>query len=188
MKIRNPRTGKMDCAIEPLDAAAIEALAASLRTRQVTWAALDIAERCQRLRKLADAIERYAPAITDALTIDTGRKAISQIEVTGTIRLIRRWADNAAQIVAQHNMVNRATSIPGISTSTRLVPYPLVGVISPWNFPLTLALIDAIPALAAGCAVINLILSEWIFFSQSRNISIRKRDANLSAVGVSRQL
>ena len=31
--------------------------------------------------------------------------------------------------------------VPGISTSTRLIPYPLVGVISPWNFPLTLALI-----------------------------------------------
>jgi acyl-CoA reductase-like NAD-dependent aldehyde dehydrogenase len=34
------------------------------------------------------------------------------------------------------------------------VPYALVGVISPWNFPLTLAMIDAIPALLAGCAVI----------------------------------
>ena len=37
---------------------------------------------------------------------------------------------------------------------SRLHPYALVGCISPWNFPLTLALIDAIPALAAGCAVI----------------------------------
>jgi acyl-CoA reductase-like NAD-dependent aldehyde dehydrogenase len=44
--------------------------------------------------------------------------------------------------------------VPGIGTATRLVPYPLVGCISPWNFPLTLALIDAVPALAAGCAVL----------------------------------
>jgi len=34
------------------------------------------------------------------------------------------------------------------------VPYALVGAVSPWNFPLTLALIDAIPALLAGCAVL----------------------------------
>jgi aldehyde dehydrogenase (NAD+) len=33
-------------------------------------------------------------------------------------------------------------------------PYPLVGAISPWNFPLLLGLIDAVPALAAGCAVL----------------------------------
>ena len=34
------------------------------------------------------------------------------------------------------------------------MPYSLVGVISPWNFPLTLSMIDTIPALLAGCTVI----------------------------------
>jgi acyl-CoA reductase-like NAD-dependent aldehyde dehydrogenase len=43
---------------------------------------------------------------------------------------------------------------PGILISNRHVPYPLLGVIAPWNFPLLLALIDAIPALLAGCAVL----------------------------------
>lgn len=151
MKIRNPRTGKDDYKIKPLDAAPIETIAAKLRARQVEWATHD---RKAALHALADAIEHHADAITAALIIDTGRAAISRIEVNGTIRLILRWADNAADIVAQHSVQDRATMIPGISTSTRLVPYPLVGVISPWNFPLTLALIDAIPALAAGCAVI----------------------------------
>ena len=33
-------------------------------------------------------------------------------------------------------------------------PYPVVGVISPWNFPLILAYDDAIPALMAGAAVV----------------------------------
>jgi succinate-semialdehyde dehydrogenase / glutarate-semialdehyde dehydrogenase len=151
VKVRNPRTGREDYKIKPLGAAPIEALADKLRSRQVAWAATD---RKAALYTLADAVERHADAITAALILDTGRAAISRIEVTGTMRLIRRWADNAAQIVAQHKVTDRATMIPGISTSTRLIPYPLVGVISPWNFPLTLALIDAIPALAAGCAVI----------------------------------
>ena len=151
MKVRNPRTGKEDYKIVPLDAAAIEKLAATLRAKQTAWALVD---RTSALHTLADAIERHADAISAALILDTGRAAISRIEVTGTVRLIRRWADNAAQIAAQHYVRDHATSIPGISTSTRLIPYPLVGVISPWNFPLTLALIDAIPALAAGCAVI----------------------------------
>ncbi len=151
MKVRNPRTGDEDYDIAPLNADAIAALATDLRKRQADWLKAD---RPGALHKLADAVERHAEAITNALTIDTGRAGISRIEVTGTIRLIRRWAGSAADIVAKHEVVNRATSIPGISTSTRLVPYRLVGVISPWNFPLTLALIDAIPALTAGCAVI----------------------------------
>jgi succinate-semialdehyde dehydrogenase / glutarate-semialdehyde dehydrogenase len=151
MKVRNPRTGEEDYDIAPLDADAIGGLATDLRKRQADWLNAD---RSAALHKLADAIERHADAIAAALTTDTGRAAISRIEVTGTVRMIRRWADNAADIVAQHNIVNRATSIPGISTATRLVPYQLVGAISPWNFPLTLAMIDAIPALAAGCSVI----------------------------------
>ena len=151
MKICNPRTGEEDYDITALDAASIETLAEELRTKQIAWATTD---RKAALHTLADAIERHANAITAALILDSGRAAISRIEVTGTVRLIRRWADNAAGIIARHSLSDRTTTIPGISTSTRLVPYPLVGVISPWNFPLTLALIDAIPALAAGCAVI----------------------------------
>jgi succinate-semialdehyde dehydrogenase / glutarate-semialdehyde dehydrogenase len=154
MKVRNPRTGIADYEITPLDRASIADLAVSLRARQSRWAALTVGERSERLHELADAIERHMPAIAEALTADTGRKAISQIEVDGAVRLIRRWSDRAPTIIAAHSPTGIPTAIPGISTSTRLVSYPMVGIISPWNFPLTLALIDAIPALAAGCAVI----------------------------------
>src|SRR5690606_38902084 len=44
--------------------------------------------------------------------------------------------------------------MPSLRIGQQLVPYPLVGVISPWNFPFALSFIDAIPALLAGCAVI----------------------------------
>ncbi len=106
MKVRNPRTGQEDYKIVPLDAAAIETLAATLRAKQTAWALVD---RTSALHTLADAIERHADTISAALILDTGRAAISRIEVTGTIRLIRRWADNAAQIVAQHDVRDRAT-------------------------------------------------------------------------------
>jgi succinate-semialdehyde dehydrogenase / glutarate-semialdehyde dehydrogenase len=151
MKIRNPRSGQLDYEITPLDNRAVTAMSRSLRARQTAWAAAD---RIAVLHAFADAVERNAGPIGEALTIDTGRRAISYIEVMGTVSLIRRWANRAQDVIAAAHTHNAPTAIPGISTSTRLIPYPLVGVISPWNFPLTLALIDTIPALAAGCAVI----------------------------------
>ena len=45
-------------------------------------------------------------------------------------------------------------AIPFIQSQQTWVPYAVVGVISPWNFPLMLTLIDAVPALAAGCAIL----------------------------------
>ena len=154
MKVRNPRTGDADYEIASLSAEQLAATAGQLRTAQKAWVSRPLSERAELLRKLAAAVECHAKAIARALTTDTGRAKISRIEVEGAIKLIERWVGSAPASIESAGVENRATSIPGISTSTRLVPYPLVGVISPWNFPLTLALIDTIPALMAGCAVI----------------------------------
>ena len=150
MNVRNPRTGEYDYQIMPLSAGQLAGLASAMRAAQPAWAARGVAGRGEVLLRLAAAINQHRDAISDALTVDTGRAKISQIEVEGTVRLIERWAQSAPNIISSAVVQNRQTAIPGISTSTRIVPYPLVGVISPWNFPLTLALIDAIPALMAG--------------------------------------
>ena len=154
MKVINPRTGRSDYDIDPLFPDSVADRAQNLRKAQPAWSAISHADRRTRMHALADAIESAAPQIADALARDTGRAAISRIGVTGTVRAIRRWADRAENVIAAHSGTSRLTAIPGISTTTNLVSYPLVGVISPWNFPLTLALIDAIPALCAGCAVL----------------------------------
>jgi succinate-semialdehyde dehydrogenase / glutarate-semialdehyde dehydrogenase len=154
MKIRNPRTGAYDYEISPLDGEALATRAGEMRERQLAWAAYSPSQRGKIMLKLADAIERHRDAIADALILDTGRAAISQIEIDGVIGMIKRFEGSAPFLIARAAPKDRQTSIASISTSTQLVPYSLVGVISPWNFPLTLAMIDAIPALAAGCAVI----------------------------------
>ena len=154
MKVRNPRTGENDYEIAPLDRSALTTLTARMRHAQLKWAARSANDRASVLLSLGEAVTRHRASLVSALTTDTGRAAISAIEVDGTPRLIARWAASASAISEQASAADRPTAIPGISTSTRLVPYPLVAAISPWNFPMTLALIDAIPALAAGCAVI----------------------------------
>lgn len=154
MKVRNPRTGQLDYAIAPLRDSALDALEQRLRSAQPAWASRTPEERGALLLKLANAVAAHASAIADALVIDTGRKAISFLEVAGIPQSLRRWAGIAPTIIRNATVVGQDSATPGIAIDTRLVAYPLVGVISPWNFPLTLALIDAIPALAAGSAVI----------------------------------
>lgn len=154
LAVVNPRTGEADYAIEPCDKAAVAAAAARLRQAQPSWAALTAEDRGDALRRLAAALRRHRDALAAALTADTGRAGLSRIEVDAMIATLNRWADTAPAIIAAAHVRDRRTGIPTITATTRLVPYQLIGVISPWNFPLTLALIDAIPALAAGAAVI----------------------------------
>lgn len=153
LAVVNPRTGDADYTIEPLDSPALAALAKRMREGQKIWAAQTPQARAGKLRSLAEAIGRHRDALLAALVADTGRAALAAIEVDSVIRALNRWARSAPELILRHQSSGNATAIPTITTSSRLVPYGLVGVISPWNFPLTLALIDAIPALAAGCAV-----------------------------------
>lgn len=153
ISVRNPRTGETDAWITPPTAGELDALAARLRAAQVSWAAETIEARMERLKRWADALEADAFAVAKALEIDTGRRRVAMLEVQGAIASIRGWAASAPALAPKAGWL-QGRSNARLKHSGQYVPYALVGVISPWNFPLTLSLIDAIPALAAGCAVI----------------------------------
>ncbi len=154
LPVVNPRTGLVDHHIEPLDSAAVAGVAARLRGSQPGWAALPMAARLAALAALVAALDGpLGEAVVDALTADTGRRRISTFEILGVKGMVARWTRDAPGIVSGIESGDVATALPSVRAGTRLHPYALVGVISPWNFPLTLAMIDAVPALVAGCAV-----------------------------------
>lgn len=152
LPLRNPRTGLSDGELPITAASEVAALGAQLRQAQQAWAECSIEERCARLDALADALVARRDGFLDALLADTGRWHESQIEVDGTVGAIRRWAQQAAGCLAEKPAQQEA--IPFIHSQQTWVPYAVVGVISPWNFPLMLTLIDAVPALAAGCSIL----------------------------------
>lgn len=154
MKARNPRTGEEDYNFAAADPAAVAAAAAMLRARQPAWEALGAEGRAAVLLRFADAVERHREAITAALAIDTGRRTIAAIEVDGCIRNIRGWAARGPALFAALDAGPRPSVVPGIEISSRWSAYPLFGAIAPWNFPVILSHIDAVPALMAGSAAL----------------------------------
>ncbi|MBL8645319.1 MAG: aldehyde dehydrogenase family protein [Rhodospirillaceae bacterium] len=152
IKVRNPRTGKSDYEFTPATAADVARIAARLKANQPRWQALGFDGRAKVLARWAEAIERNQQAITDALVADTGRLTISRNEVSGASKRIRKWCRVAPGYVVEAEQ--QSAEAPDVRFRPQYVPYPLAGIISPWNFPITLALIDAVPALIAGCAVI----------------------------------
>ncbi len=151
LPVRNPRTGEIDYRIAVAGPDDVAAAAGRLREAQPAWAALPLETRLAALGDWLAAIARHREALLDALVADTGRHFVSAAEIAGVASMVERWSRLAPDILAEPL---RESSTPGISYRTQLVPIPLVGAISPWNFPLTLSLIDAIPALTAGCAVL----------------------------------
>jgi succinate-semialdehyde dehydrogenase/glutarate-semialdehyde dehydrogenase len=152
IKVRNPRTGADDYEITPPSPAELQAYAKRARQAQPAWAAQSVSQRCEVLLRWKTALSAQRAALLDALTTDTGRYLLSGIEVDGVIRALERWCQLAPTLLQETEQ--QSVTMPSIRFRTQFVPYELVGVISPWNFPLSLALIDALPALLAGCAVI----------------------------------
>lgn len=152
LQARNPRTGELDFWFTGTSEAALEDMAVRARAAQKDWAALSLFERGEKLARFADILETEAEAIASALEIDTGRRRIARMEVAGVIASIRGWVSQAHSLLPDGWTQGR--SAPNIKHKAQFVPHALVGVIAPWNFPLTLSMIDTIPALLAGCAVI----------------------------------
>ncbi|HVL80549.1 MAG TPA: aldehyde dehydrogenase family protein [Actinomycetota bacterium] len=148
----NPRTGRVDHRIAATDPEVLGTLAGEIREEQRQWEASGLDARTGTLLEWADTVHAARAALVEALVADTGRLAESHMEVDAVVGSLRRWAAGAADALGSPE--RRAASVPGVAVEQAVRPYPLVGVISPWNFPLLLSTIDAIPALVAGCAVI----------------------------------
>ena len=151
LQARNPRTGQIDYRFEADDAASVNAAVGKARAAQVAWAESGIARRAEVLHKWAAQLQRDMATIAAALSIDTGRARISHEEVDAIVHMIHGYAEHAEKVFAP---VSRASGAPDIDFEQQYVPYPVVGVISPWNFPMVLSFFDALPALMAGCTVV----------------------------------
>lgn len=152
--VRNPRTGAVDFELTPATQEEVADQAERLRAAQPAWQARPAQDRATVLRRWADTIEASRGPLVEALAADTGRWRISEIEVDGLPRTLRRWADRGPTLLAELDARDRASAVPGVQLGFRHSPYPLFGAIAPWNFPIVLSTIDAVPALMAGCAAL----------------------------------
>lgn len=152
MEVRNPRTGQNDYQVGPPSAAEVDALCQRLRDAQTEWHSGGLQARIDSLEWWRRRLLDNRSALSEALAADTGRGRESELEIDIVARSIERWCGLAPGLLDEGD--RRPSSIPSIELGSASVPYQLVGVISPWNFPLLLSMIDTIPALLAGCAVI----------------------------------
>ncbi|OKH14991.1 aldehyde dehydrogenase [Fischerella major NIES-592] len=149
--VRNPRTGKYDYVIIPPPPKLLAQLCNRLRRAQKGWQQLGLEGRITALQQWKQAIIAGRDKLIEALVADTGRLSISVLEIDSFLSNIDKWCKLAPKLLEE---TEKQTAVPFIKLQQKAVPYPLVGVISPWNLPLLLSTMDVIPALLAGCAVI----------------------------------
>lgn len=123
------------------------------RVAQESWSARSVKERVAVLRRFHDLILDRQDELLDIMQIETGKARLHGFEEVIDTALNARYYANVAENAL--SPTSRNGVFPVLTDVTEYHhPVGVVGMIAPWNYPLTLAMSDAIPALVAGNAVI----------------------------------
>ena len=131
----------------------VAAACESAREAQRDWARRSFAERAAVMLRFHDLLIDNAAEILDVIQLESGKARRHAFEeVLDVAILARYYAHTAAAFLEPRR---RQGALP-VLTKTREHHHPrgVIGVISPWNYPLTLAVGDAVPALMAGNGVV----------------------------------
>ncbi|MEE4025545.1 succinic semialdehyde dehydrogenase [Gordonia sp. PKS22-38] len=131
----------------------LETAVARARTAQEGWAKQTPQQRAEVLDRFSDLVYRNAAELMDIAQAETGKARIyAQEEVMDVALTARHYATTGPKTLAERKVKGM---LPGAtSVRVRYQPKGVVGVISPWNYPLTLAVSDAVAALLAGNGVV----------------------------------
>ncbi|MFL1444211.1 succinic semialdehyde dehydrogenase [Nocardiopsis protaetiae] len=132
----------------------VEAALARARTAQEAWAATPPRERRRIILRYHDLVIERRDEAMDLMQAENGKtRRDAFLEVTDIALTARYYARSAAGLLSPKR---RRGAIPLLTRTTELRhPKGVVAVISPWNYPLSMAAGDAIPALMAGNAVVQ---------------------------------
>jgi acyl-CoA reductase-like NAD-dependent aldehyde dehydrogenase len=156
IKVENPATGEIIGSVPNLSPAEVAELARRGRAAQPGWQALGFEGRAKVLRRAQKRVLEDARRIMDTIVAETGKtyEDAQLAEIGYAAAAFGFWAKQAPKYLADERVRSSSLFVKGKKLVVRYQPLGLVGVIGPWNFPLTNSFGDCIPALAAGNAVI----------------------------------
>ena len=139
-----------------VDAEQLRAMAERGRAAQPAWEALGFDGRGKVLRRAQKWVTDNAERIAQTIVDESGKTHEDALlaEVAYAANAFGFWAKHAPDYLGDEKVRSANPFVLGRKLVVRYRPLGLVGVIGPWNYPLTNSFGDCIPAMAAGNAVI----------------------------------
>jgi acyl-CoA reductase-like NAD-dependent aldehyde dehydrogenase len=154
--VESPANGQIIGTVPDLDAAAVAELAERGRRAQQNWEAFGFEGRAQVLRRTQKWLMDNSERVVATIISETGKTYEDAVfaEIGYAANAFGFWADNAHKYLDDERVRSSQLLVKGKKLILRHRPLGLIGVIGPWNYPLTNSFGDCIPALMAGNSVI----------------------------------
>lgn len=151
--VTNPATGELLGEVPAHTAADTRAAFAFARRVQKTWAATSLKKRREVMLRYHDLLLDRQDEVMDVIQDESGKNRSGAHEEILEAAITARHYGYAAERLLRRTRVRGALPVL-TETYVEHPPIGVVGVIAPWNYPLTLAVSDAVAALMAGNAVV----------------------------------
>jgi succinate-semialdehyde dehydrogenase / glutarate-semialdehyde dehydrogenase len=153
IEVEDPAVGEPFASVPHCTAGDVAAAVRGARAAQARWARTSFSERADVLLRFHDLVLDRRDQVLDLLQLESGKARRHAFEeIMDAAMASRYWARTAARHLRRRR---RWGAFPLLSAAWEdHRPVGVVGVIAPWNYPLTLSIGDALPALAAGNAVV----------------------------------
>jgi acyl-CoA reductase-like NAD-dependent aldehyde dehydrogenase len=148
-EVINPATEEVLQTVERVDAAGVDEAVARARVAQRLWAALTPADRAAGLRAFAAVVDAHVNELAALEVVNSGHPISSAEWEAGHVRDVLQY-----YAASPERLTGKQIPVGGGLDVTFNEPLGVVGVITPWNFPMTIASWGVAPALAAGNAVL----------------------------------
>ena len=154
-EVRNPANHSLITTLPVDGPERVREVVSRVRGNQPEWEALGNKGRFRVLSQLRDWLIDNYDAVADTMQRETGKvRGEAGGETVYLTDLINFYGKKANKFIGEQRVAAHSPAMKTKRLRIQYRPYPVVGVISPWNFPLILSLGDALPALQAGCAVV----------------------------------
>jgi acyl-CoA reductase-like NAD-dependent aldehyde dehydrogenase len=156
LRSTDPSTGKVIGEVASAAPEEVREAVAAARRAQPAWAALTARERARHLGAVRHRIHRDLDAIVETISRENGKppaEALSH-DIVPTLLTLAYLERVAPRALRPQNPARVLSATLGVTSRIEFRPFGVVGVISPWNYPLFLAFMGVVPALLAGNAVV----------------------------------
>jgi acyl-CoA reductase-like NAD-dependent aldehyde dehydrogenase len=150
--VENPATGETIASVPAVSVDEVEGIVARARAAQPAWEALGFEGRAEILRRAQKWVLDNADRVARTIVSENGKAYEDALmaEVSYAAGAFGFWAKKAPKYLADEKIRSSSPFVLGRKLVVRYAPVGVVGVIGPWNYPLTNSFGDCIPALAAG--------------------------------------
>lgn len=155
IEVHSPADGRVVGTVSDSGPDRVVETVAAMRTAQPEWEALGFEARAKWVRRYRDWLLDNEKRLAEVLQSETGKPWFeANMEVPYISDLINYYTKHGAKFLADETPRPHGPITFGKKGTLVFRPYPVVGVITPWNFPLAIALMDSLPALLAGATVV----------------------------------